>query len=104
MVLYEYGAIKPITPLKCFDAYQVQEAMQVMKNGDHIGKMVITLPENVEDIAVSATRRKLRLPGNASYILVGGLGGLGRAIAIWMAEAGATESKYYQYPNIIHRD
>jgi NAD(P)-dependent dehydrogenase (short-subunit alcohol dehydrogenase family) len=28
-------------------------------------------------------------PGDASYILVGGLGGIGRALALWMSDHGA---------------
>jgi NAD(P)-dependent dehydrogenase (short-subunit alcohol dehydrogenase family)/aryl carrier-like protein len=39
--------------------------------------------------SVVPTRRISTLSGDASYLLVGGLGGLGRSISIWMVEHGA---------------
>lgn len=71
--------------------------MQVMRSGEHLGKIVIDFADSMDIPSEKSARKKLSLPTHASYILVGGLGGLGRAIAIWMAEGGATESQYI-YP------
>jgi len=91
--LYERGIIKPISPLTVFDASKIEDAMRLMQKGSHMGKIVVTMPSNFEGVATPSVKPKFSLTPDASYILVGGLGGLGRAVAVWMAEAGATQSK-----------
>ncbi|KAH9988711.1 KR domain-containing protein [Xylariaceae sp. FL0662B] len=65
--------------------------MRFMQKGSHIGKIVVTMPRHPETLPARLRTPAFRLPRDASYILVGGLGGLGQAISIWMAEAGAAE-------------
>jgi hypothetical protein len=91
--LYERGIITPINPLTVFDASKIEDAMRLMQKGSHMGKIVVKMPSTFEGMATPAVRPKFSLDPDASYILVGGLGGLGRAVAVWMAEAGATQSK-----------
>lgn len=91
--MYERGAITPITPLTVFDAAKIEDAMRLMQKGSHMGKVVVTMPSTFEGVEAPSLKPVLSLRPDASYILVGGLGGLGRAVAVWMAEAGATESK-----------
>ena len=68
--------------------------MRFMQKGSHIGKVVVSLPERNE-LPTRAAKEVFKLRPNASYLLVGGLGGLGQAIAVWMAEAGATERELF---------
>jgi hypothetical protein len=91
--LYERGIITPISPLTVFDASKVEDAMRLMQKGSHMGKIVVTMPSTFEEMATPPTKPNFSLNSDASYVLVGGLGGLGRAVAVWMAEAGATQSK-----------
>jgi len=92
--LYERGEIKAITPITEFEGNDVESAMRFMQKGSHIGKVVVTLPEDASKLNASqSTKRQFALQTDASYLLIGGLGGLGQAIAVWMAEAGASESK-----------
>ena len=67
--------------------------MRFVQNGDYIGKAVLALPQNPATLPLQPSKQTFKLREDASYLLVGGLGGLGQAIAIWMAEAGARESK-----------
>jgi len=94
MELYESGKIKPISPITKFEGHKVEDAMRFMQKGTHIGKVVVTLPEDLGELPTQSSKRRFHLRKNASYLLVGGLGGLGQAIAVWMAEAGAQESKF----------
>jgi hypothetical protein len=94
--LYEQGHIKPIHPITQFDGSKVEDAMRFMQKGNHIGKIVITLPESSENLPVQSKKPVFKLH-DASYLLVGGLGGLGQAIAVWMAEAGAKESELFLF-------
>ena len=94
---YQEGHISPIIPVTSFSATQTEDAFRRMQQGNHIGKFVLSMP-SAEDEAHRGVRMipykpALRLPTNASYLCVGGLGGIGQAISIWMAEAGATESE-----------
>ncbi|KAI1374100.1 hypothetical protein F4677DRAFT_427124 [Hypoxylon crocopeplum] len=88
---YDQGYITPIRPITEFEAARLEDAMRFMQKGNHIGKIVVTMPDHVQDLLAQSRRPAFCLLGDASYILVGGLGGLGQAIAIWMAEAGARE-------------
>lgn len=69
-----------------FEAGQVQEAFKFMKTGRHIGKIVISMPK--DHLAIKSIRSKPRplLRPDHSYLLVGSLGGLGRAFSTWMVE------------------
>lgn len=93
MQLLEQGVIAPIRPMQTFDGANIEEAFRFMQQGKHIGKLVVSMPSDAPERLVSsdnAHRRPLELRGDASYLLVGGLGGLGRAISTWLAERGAT--------------
>ncbi|CAJ2508142.1 Uu.00g093280.m01.CDS01 [Anthostomella pinea] len=93
MRLYGYGSIAPIQPAKVFPASEVLEAFDCLKNGTCKGKVVVGmgLSGDRSDIIATAANRKIitSFDRRASYILVGGLGGIGRQIAIWLAENGA---------------
>lgn len=93
MDLYKSGTIKPIAPMTCFDAVRIEDSMRFMQKGSHMGKVIIIMPENPDTLTTRAPKQPLRCSPDASYILAGGLGGIGQATAVWMAEAGATESK-----------
>ncbi|KAL9054330.1 MAG: hypothetical protein Q9162_004204 [Coniocarpon cinnabarinum] len=89
------GTVEPVKPIHTFRAAEVQEAFRFMQKGNHIGRIAIAIRKPSEpatpDLSISSKTRELKIPSGTSYILVGGLGGLGRAIAVWMAEAGAQE-------------
>ncbi|KAM0695559.1 hypothetical protein Q7P36_005919 [Cladosporium allicinum] len=91
MDLYRRGDVKTVMPMTCFEAGRSEAALRYMQGGTHMGKIVITLPEDPKELQIRSTRRKFALHRDASYILVGGLGGIGSAIATWMAESGASE-------------
>lgn len=62
-----------------------------MQSGRHIGKIIIKMPSDplLLDITSSAANPTLTLREDRTYLLVGGLGGLGRSVATWMVERGA---------------
>ncbi|KAL8992696.1 MAG: hypothetical protein Q9169_006904 [Polycauliona sp. 2 TL-2023] len=86
---YTQGHIKPISPIKVYQAAQVEDAMRYMQKGQHIGKIVVGMPEKASELAATPTAKKLSLRPDVSYLFVGGLGGLGRSIASWLVENGA---------------
>lgn len=87
--MYRQGHIHPIRPVKIFEASEIEESFRHLQAGNHIGKVVIQMPEDASKIASSPRARVLALDPEAAYLLVGGLGGLGKSIAIWMVEREA---------------
>ncbi|PLB55540.1 putative polyketide synthase [Aspergillus steynii IBT 23096] len=85
---YLNGLFKPITPITTFNAEDVEDAFRFMQKGTHIRKVVIKFPDH-NTLPLTATVPQPRFRSDASYLLVGGLGGLGKAIASWMALNGA---------------
>lgn len=60
-----------------------------MQSGRHIGKIIIRMPENPETLQSVKATPTPKMRADRSYLLIGGLGGLGRAVATWMVEQGA---------------
>lgn len=88
------GRIRGPTISNTFQAAQIQEALRTMQTAKHIGKMIVQMPHNVEELGQSRGKPQHQPPvfqfrSDRTYLLVGGLGGLGRAIATWMVENGA---------------
>ena len=86
---YLQGNFKPINPITVFKAEDIEDAFRLMQKGSHIGKVVIQFPT---DDSLLDTERVIPLPEfrhDVTYLLVGGLGGLGKAVASWMVFHGA---------------
>lgn len=81
--------MKPMSPLKTFSAREIGDAFRYMQKGVHMGKIVVLMPAEATSLPSTPTARSLQLRADRSYLLVGGLGGIGRAVATWMIECGA---------------
>jgi acyl transferase domain-containing protein/NADPH:quinone reductase-like Zn-dependent oxidoreductase/SAM-dependent methyltransferase/acyl carrier protein len=81
------GELRPL-PHRVFPIRQVADAFRCMQQSRHIGKIVISLKER--DIPVQDRgRRFVHFRGDGSYLITGGLGGVGLALARWMVANGA---------------
>lgn len=110
MDLFARGAVHPVRQTK-FPISQIAEAFRLIQAGKHTGKVILTV-EPEQKVQVGGRQRALQLcrtdsmltfetqvieqrpipiqlHSDATYIVVGGLGGLGRRIVDWMAENGA---------------
>lgn len=70
-----------------------------MQQGLHMGKIVISIRDSSDaalnmDTSTVTRRTSAKLDESASYLLVGGLGGLGRAVSRWMVEHNARHLVY----------
>ncbi|PYH30922.1 fatty acid synthase S-acetyltransferase [Aspergillus neoniger CBS 115656] len=93
--LLQQGHLKPIYPNHVFDAIDVVKAFRYMQGGQHIGKIVVKMPEGPEQLPTNIALESTPLfASDKSYLLVGGLGGLGRAVSAWMIENGARHLVY----------
>lgn len=83
------AAIRHPDPLHVYSASEVEQAFRFLQSGKNTGRIVISA--NSTDIVRKRVleRRTWRLDPDASYIIVGASGGLGRGISKWMAGKGA---------------
>lgn len=87
--LWSEGVVQAAEPTKVMPMSQALEAFQTLQTGRGMGKMVLVPgPEDVVPI-VPAKPKEYRFRADATYVLAGGLGGIGRSAAKWMAERGA---------------
>jgi acyl transferase domain-containing protein/threonine dehydrogenase-like Zn-dependent dehydrogenase len=79
------GSLKPL-PVKVFPFTSVSDAMRFMAQARHVGKIVLR-PSVTGSAAGPSGAAPIRADG--SYLVTGGLGGLGLATAHWLASEGA---------------
>ncbi|KAI1329792.1 hypothetical protein F5Y16DRAFT_417350 [Xylariaceae sp. FL0255] len=93
MEYYRQGFVKPVTLAKVFSPSAIADAMRYMQQGSHKGKITIAIRDEgpgsllVDDIVPIQNDSNLFDP-TASYLLVGGLGGLGHSVSVWMVQQG----------------
>ena len=78
MARVEAGELKPIVHSR-WPLAEAGAALGFMRSGRHIGKIVVTAPP----------LRQGRLRPDRTYLVTGGLGGIGCAVAEWLADRGA---------------
>jgi hypothetical protein len=65
-----------------------------MQNGARMGKVLVSLPELESDLPRAPSHPKIRFNSESTYLLIGGLGAMGRATSTWMVENGARHFIY----------
>lgn len=87
--LYTQRHIQPISPVQTFPANDAKRCFSYMQTGQHIGKLRLSFNSQETPIDAVYHPKTASFQNDASYLLVGGLGGLGSGIARWMVEHGA---------------
>ncbi|KAJ5273172.1 polyketide synthase [Penicillium angulare] len=88
MDLINAGITKPIYPVTDYPISQVEQSFRVMQAGKHRGKLTLTYG-NEDVVPVVDSFRSAELSADGCYMLVGGLGGLGRSLAQLFVRLGA---------------
>ncbi|PMB67276.1 Compactin diketide synthase mokB [Beauveria bassiana] len=81
-------SIQPVT-LTTLPMTEIETAFRMIQAGKHTGKIVLRVEEDQKVKADAPAPTQAQLKPDATYLLVGGLGGLGRAIVTWMGSRGA---------------
>ena len=105
----ERKVIKPLSR-HVFDKTQAEEAFRFMANGKHVGKVVIKMSGSDEnsntDISdkndvgtknevsekkcqIKITRKRVSFDPDKTYVVIGGLGGIGLELCYWMVRKDA---------------
>jgi phthiocerol/phenolphthiocerol synthesis type-I polyketide synthase C len=83
------GALRPL-PYLATPIGRAHEAFRAMQQSRHVGKLLVTIDDDVAARSAVAPADGVRLRGDATYVVSGGLGGFGLATAHWLADRGAT--------------
>jgi hypothetical protein len=87
--LLRKGAIKPLSPVTIFPFSQFEQGFRALQSGYVRGKVVfVAEPDEMVPVMPQEIVSQ-PLDANSMYLLVGGLGGIGRALAVWMVSKGA---------------
>ena len=84
--------VKPVQPVTSYPTHDLQSAFRYVQTGTHSGKVVLSAgPEEKVHVipqpkGVSADAQ---LKADASYLIVGGVGGIGRSVVQWLVLHGA---------------
>ncbi|KAI0408030.1 KR domain-containing protein [Xylaria palmicola] len=89
VALIQSGVIRGPTIAKSFAGPQIQDAFRTMQAATHIGKIIVRFPQDFSILQAVTPKPTPMFRSDRSYLLVGGLGGLGRSVATWMVELGA---------------
>ncbi|KAK8010514.1 hypothetical protein PG990_009479 [Apiospora arundinis] len=86
--LLEQKAIYAVEPITAFPINEVQKAFRQMQMGKHIGKIVVSMGSE-DSVPVLPLPPSAALRPDSSYLIVGGVRGIGKSIARWMLTRGA---------------
>ncbi|RYP05180.1 hypothetical protein DL765_009915 [Monosporascus sp. GIB2] len=89
MKMFSEKQLKPPQPLHVFSADNIEAAFRHYQDNTFIGKRVLELTPGMTIIGNIKTKPRYTFPADATYVIAGGLGGLGRSFARWMVSRGA---------------
>ncbi|KNG81069.1 putative polyketide synthase [Aspergillus nomiae NRRL 13137] len=86
--LMSKGILRPVQPLTSYGIGEIEAAVRFMQTGKHQGKLVLEI--QMDDMVMTVLDRKpnFTCDGSATYVIAGGLGGIGQSIAAWLVDRG----------------
>ena len=90
------GVIQPPETITELSYAEVQKGFRLLQMGKHTGKVVLVPgKDDIVPVLPSKFRNKRLFHSSKTYLLVGGLGGLGRTLAEWMVRKGARHLAFF---------
>ena len=87
--LLQEGKISVQKPLEIYSIAKVEDAFRTMQSGSNAGKIVLDMDSGAQIPTLLEQKIDSFLNPDATYLIAGGLGGIGRTTARWMARRGA---------------
>ena len=88
LALFDSGDFAPL-PYSVFNSDEAVEAMRLMQQSGHIGKILIRPPARTVASHSKRSARSFEVDPSRTHLVTGGLGGFGLAAAEWLVERGA---------------
>ncbi|KAG9228044.1 hypothetical protein BJ875DRAFT_538404 [Amylocarpus encephaloides] len=89
MELFRENDLRPSNPLDMLSISDLEQALRALQGGKSSGEMVLEIMKGAEVLTSLKTKPSYSFYPNATFVIAGGLGGLGRSIARWLATRGA---------------
>jgi NADPH:quinone reductase-like Zn-dependent oxidoreductase/acyl carrier protein len=86
--MFSTGILKPL-PVTSFAASHAAQAFQYMAQAKHIGKIAVVMKDPDARIVPSRKSKSIPIRADRTYLITGGLGGLGLSLAQWLVDQGA---------------
>ena len=86
--LIEDGTVPPL-PVKTFGYADYEDALRFMANGQHEGKLVLSAPTDAQAAGLNVIDQRPFLDPKATYLVTGGMGGLGLCLVAYLVSVGA---------------
>ncbi|KAL4910615.1 hypothetical protein BDW74DRAFT_184453 [Aspergillus multicolor] len=83
------GGLRLSSPHMVYGIGEMETGLRSLQGGQSAGKVVLEMRDADLVRAIPTAKRPHLFDPNATYVIAGGLGGLGRGIARWMASCGA---------------
>ncbi|KAF4965561.1 hypothetical protein FSARC_6646 [Fusarium sarcochroum] len=87
--LHKEGHLTPAQPMQIHGVSEIEKMFRTMQGGKTMGKVVVSMKPAEDVVATVDTVPSTRLETTASYVIAGGLGGLGMTMAAWLVDRGA---------------
>ncbi|KAK4236508.1 lovastatin diketide synthase LovF [Achaetomium macrosporum] len=88
--LFKQGVLRLPEPMKAFSITEVEAAFRYLQSGQNAGKVVVEVGEDdVVPAVIQPKKSEWTFSPDASFVIAGGLGAMGRIIARWMVSKGA---------------
>jgi len=88
LLLLADGTLPPL-PVTRYPYAEYESALRLMASGQHEGKLVLVAPDAAEARELAVDDRRPFLDPDATYLVTGGLGGLGLRLVAYLVSAGA---------------
>jgi hypothetical protein len=87
--LFDQGIFSPVRPLNVLRIHQIESAFRLIAERKHMGKVILEVDEDTMVDTLLTPPPALKLAGDGTYLVAGGLGDLGRRICRLLAGFGA---------------
>ncbi len=85
MEMVNNGKVRPQKPLHVFPVSEIENAFRYMQSGKNSGRIVVRVLPDAPVTKTLLKRHDWTFDSGFSYVVVGGFGGIGRALLKWMA-------------------
>ncbi|KAF2116796.1 reducing type I polyketide synthase [Lophiotrema nucula] len=86
---FELKTFHAVHPLHVYSLEDTEQAFRSMQDGKHVGKIVLELHQKTIVKTTLNTRPSFYFDDHSTYVIAGGLGGLGRSVSRWLVARGA---------------
>ncbi|TVY82373.1 Reducing polyketide synthase FUB1 [Lachnellula suecica] len=90
--MFQDGTFQPAQPVHVLPVSDVQKGMRMLQEGKMMGKIVFEISREAPVPTILKTKPSFLFSSEKTYLIAGGTGGLGLAIARWMVEERKAEN------------